>query len=131
MTAGEHCLLVRVGEGRYLLPVAAVVELLPVPACSPVPGAPDWLLGVCSLHGELTAAVDLARFLDVPDAAPPSLCLLFDRKVAALALLVSGVEQLAVTGDPAATPIEPQMLLSRLEAAMTALFSPVAEKGRG
>lgn len=131
MTAGEHCLLVRVGEGRYLLPVAAVVELLPVPACSPVPRAPDWLVGVCSLHGELTAAVDLARFLEIPAADPPSHCLLFDRKVAALALLVTGVEQLVVTGDPAATPIDPQTLLSRLEAAMTALFQPVAEKDRG
>jgi chemotaxis signal transduction protein len=131
MTAGEHRLLVRVDERRYLLPVAAVVELLPVPSCSPVPGAPDWLLGVCSLHGELTAAVDLARFLELPAAAPPTLCLLFDRKVAALALLVSGVEQLVVTDDPAATPIDPQTLLSRLETAMTALLQPVAEKGRG
>lgn len=131
MTAGEHCLLVRVHERRYLLPVAAVVELLPVPACSPVPGAPDWLFGVCSLHGELTAAVDLARFLEIPDAAPPTHCLLFDRNVAALALLVSGVEQLVATDDPSAIPIDPQMLLCRLETAMTALLSPVAEKGRG
>ena len=131
MTPGEHSLLVRVGEERYLLPVAAVAELLPVPACSPVPGAPDWLVGVCSLHGELAAAVDFARFLRIPDAVPPSHCLLFDRKVAALALLVPGVEQLVMTGDLAGTPIDPQELLSRLEAAMAALFSPAAERGRG
>lgn len=134
MTSDGHFLLILAGEGRYLLPVAAVVELLPVPTCSPIPRAPDWLLGVCSLHGELTAVVDFARFMGIFDAAPPSFCLLFDRKVAALALLVSGVEQLVEVGpqnDLAATPIDPQALISRLESSLTSLFPAAAERGRG
>ncbi len=123
MTADGHHLLVRAGDKRYLLPVAAVTELLPVPACSPVPSAPDWLAGVSALHGELVAVVDLARFIGAPPT-PPTQCLLFDRAVAALALLVSGVEQMVAELPPDesdATPLDAENLVASLEAVLAAL----------
>lgn len=122
---GQH-LLIRAGSERCLVPVAAVVELLSVPAYSPVPSAPDWLAGVAALHGELVAVVDFARFMGVADPPPPSQCLLFDRTVGALALLVSGVEYMVAAvppNDHDATPIDPELLISRLEAALSPLFS--------
>jgi twitching motility protein PilI len=121
---GQH-LSIRAGAERYLLPVSAVVELLPVPASSPVPTAPGWLAGVAALHGELVAVVDFARFMGVADPLPPSQCLLFDRAVAALALLVSGVEHMVASvpqSDHEATPIDPEALISRIEAALSPLF---------
>ncbi len=132
MTPDARHLLVRAGGERYLLPVDAVVELLPVPASSPVPFAPDWLAGVSALHGELVAVVDLARFVGAADPAPLTHCLLFDRSVAALALLVSGVEHMVAALPPSdldAILIDAETLVSGLEAVLAPLVP--SARGRG
>jgi hypothetical protein len=41
-----------------------VVEILSLPAITPVPGAQAWMLGVANVRGSLLPVVDLKQFLD-------------------------------------------------------------------
>ena len=54
----------RVGSRRLVSGFADVVEIVPVPAVTPVPGAQAWLLGVGNLRGNLLPVVDLKSFLE-------------------------------------------------------------------
>lgn len=42
----------------YGMPVEAVQEVLRVPEIAPVPGAPDYMLGVMNLRGNIVAVID-------------------------------------------------------------------------
>ncbi|KLI99645.1 chemotaxis protein CheW [Luteimonas sp. FCS-9] len=52
--------------GRRLLASAfdEVVEILPMPPVTPVPGAQPWMLGVGNVRGALLPIVDLRQFLE-------------------------------------------------------------------
>lgn len=54
----------RIGARRLVSGFAEVVEIVPVPAVAPVPGAQAWLLGVGNLRGNLLPVVDLKLFLE-------------------------------------------------------------------
>lgn len=54
----------RVGRRRLVSAFSDVVEIVPVPAVTPVPGAQPWLLGVGNLRGSLLPVVDLKHFLE-------------------------------------------------------------------
>ncbi len=58
-------LRVRSGEEEYALPVEDVREIAPLGPVSPVPGAPDEVLGVWNLRGEVLAVIDLAAALGI------------------------------------------------------------------
>ncbi|MDP4025057.1 chemotaxis protein CheW [Methylobacterium sp. NEAU 140] len=58
------------GSDRYGLPLAAVAQVLPARACTPVPGAAPALVGLIALSGRVVGVVDLARALGRPGAAP-------------------------------------------------------------
>lgn len=51
---------------RYGLVLAATERVLPMVAVSPLPGAPDVVLGVIDLHGEVVPVFDLRRRLALP-----------------------------------------------------------------
>ena len=53
-------------QERYALEVAAVEDVQPLKELTPLPGTPDFLAGVVSVHGRLVAVIDLKRFLDLP-----------------------------------------------------------------
>jgi purine-binding chemotaxis protein CheW len=53
----------RVGAEEYALPVEHVLEVAEVGSISPVPGAPEPVLGVRNLHGQVLPVVDLAPVL--------------------------------------------------------------------
>ena len=60
----------RVGERRLVSDFREVVEIVPMPPITPVPGAQPWLLGVGNLRGALFPVIDLKLFLEgVPTAA--------------------------------------------------------------
>jgi len=69
---------VRVGVGRYAFDVRDVREVEDRPPLTPVPGAPDGIVGVCNLRGAvlpvvqidhlLGQALDTGRFLVVATA---------------------------------------------------------------
>ena len=47
----------------YALPLVHVREVDRVPAVTPLPNVPAWLLGAANLRGEIVSVVDLAGFL--------------------------------------------------------------------
>lgn len=54
----------RVGGHRLASGFDEVVEILPMPALTHVPGAQPWMLGVANIRGALLPVVDLKQFLD-------------------------------------------------------------------
>jgi len=54
----------RVGTHRLASGFDEVVEILPMPAVTPVPGSQAWMLGVANVRGTLLPVVDLKQFLE-------------------------------------------------------------------
>jgi twitching motility protein PilI len=54
----------RVGQRRLVSDFREVVEIVPMPPVTPVPGAEPWLLGVGNLRGNLFPVVDLKQFME-------------------------------------------------------------------
>ena len=54
----------RVGSHRLASGFDEVVEILPMPAVTPVPGSQPWMLGVANVRGTLLPVVDLKQFLE-------------------------------------------------------------------
>ncbi len=54
----------QVGKRRLVSDFREVVEIVPMPPVTPVPGALPWLLGVGNLRGNLFPVVDLKYFLE-------------------------------------------------------------------
>ena len=54
----------RIGGRRLASGFDEVVEILPMPQVTPVPGAQPWMLGVANIRGNLMPIVDLKQFLD-------------------------------------------------------------------
>ncbi|WP_242112945.1 chemotaxis protein CheW [Luteimonas aquatica] len=54
----------RIGKRRLASEFDQVIEILPMPQVTPVPGAQPWMLGVANLRGNLLPVVDLKQFLE-------------------------------------------------------------------
>lgn len=54
----------RIGARRLASGFDEVLEVLPMPQVTPVPGAQPWMLGVANIRGNLLAIVDLKQFLE-------------------------------------------------------------------
>jgi purine-binding chemotaxis protein CheW len=65
---GSHLEVVLFGLGRecYAIETRFVREVVRLTDFTPVPGAPDLIVGVTNLHGAIVAVVDLGRFFNVP-----------------------------------------------------------------
>ncbi|MDO5506697.1 MAG: chemotaxis protein CheW, partial [Pseudoxanthomonas suwonensis] len=53
----------RVGGARLASRFEEVIEILPLPVLTHVPGGQSWLLGVANIRGNLMPVVDLRQFL--------------------------------------------------------------------
>lgn len=54
----------RVGQRHLVSGFEDVVEIVPIPPTTPVPGAQPWLLGIGNLRGNLFPVIDLKHFLE-------------------------------------------------------------------
>lgn len=54
----------RVGKRRLVSDFREVVEIVPLPPVTPIPGAQPWLLGLGNLRGQLFPVVDLKQFME-------------------------------------------------------------------
>ena len=54
----------RIGDKRLAAGFGEVVEILPMPQVTPVPGAQPWMLGLANIRGNLLPIVDLKQFLE-------------------------------------------------------------------
>lgn len=68
----EMVLVCRVGDHRFALPVADVVELHRAVEVAPLPSAPEGILGVVDVRGTLVPVLDLRRRLGLGRAAAPA-----------------------------------------------------------
>jgi twitching motility protein PilI len=53
----------RIGRLRLAAAFEEVVEILSLPAITPIPGAQPWMLGLINVRGSLMAVVDFKQFL--------------------------------------------------------------------
>ncbi|HEV2889546.1 MAG TPA: chemotaxis protein CheW [Frankiaceae bacterium] len=60
--------VVRLGGGRFALPMDAVAEVGRTPAVTRVPGTPSWVSGVVNWRGRILGILDLRELLGVERA---------------------------------------------------------------
>jgi purine-binding chemotaxis protein CheW len=56
----------RLAEEHYGLEYNYVREVYPLKSLTPIPGTPDFILGIVSIRGEILSVVDLKRFFEMP-----------------------------------------------------------------
>ena len=66
-----HLIAFSRGAHRYGVELRHLTEILPLEGWTPVPGVPEFLLGVIHLRGEIVAVVDLVPLFAAAPAAPP------------------------------------------------------------
>ncbi len=62
----------KLGNETYGINVMQVQEVLRVSEIAPVPGAPDYVLGIINLRGNVVTVVDTRRRFGLPSKAPDS-----------------------------------------------------------
>ncbi len=87
----SQLIVFRLGGEEYGLSIEQIKEVVPTPHITPVPLAPDYVLGVANIRGNVMAIINLEKKLDLkhnnhkPDAHPPY-CLVIDSKDLHIAL---------------------------------------------
>jgi chemotaxis signal transduction protein len=107
VSAPLSVLVFSLGAERCALELTAIREVFPFSGCAPVPRAPEALLGVVNLRGEIRPMADLARLLDLPAGQEdaPGHVLLLRRGGQPVGLRVGRVEGVRQV-SPGATPGE-------------------------
>jgi purine-binding chemotaxis protein CheW len=57
-------------EETYAIDVLQVQEVLKLPEIAPVPGVPDYILGIINLRGDVVTVIDARRRMSLPDREP-------------------------------------------------------------
>ena len=72
-------LLFRLGDEWYSIPIERVREIYNEYKITPIPGVPDYILGIVNIRGEIVSVTDLAALMRIPgrvshpiDAEQPS-----------------------------------------------------------
>jgi chemotaxis signal transduction protein len=129
-SAGTDLLLVvRLGAGRYALPLASVADVARCGPLRPVPGAPECVLGLAERHGRVVTVLDLARLIGEAPVAGDRCLVRLARPLDHLALavpsaprhltLAEGASREGVL-DPDRPPVllDPERLLAKAESGM-------------
>lgn len=96
-----QALLIPLDGDWYALELATVREVLPLPAVTPVPGAPEPVLGLFNLRGNVLPLLDTAGLLGLPSGGPASYAVIADTDSGPAALTASAMPAGAELGDPA------------------------------
>jgi twitching motility protein PilI len=54
----------RLGGARLACNIEKILEILPLPTATPVPGAKPWILGLANVRGSLLTVIDLGWYLE-------------------------------------------------------------------
>lgn len=65
------CILTRLGDITFAIPIARVEDVFATPSITPVPLAPDYVLGLLNLRGKVMSVLCLARRLGLTPAVMP------------------------------------------------------------
>jgi purine-binding chemotaxis protein CheW len=106
----ETCVRVRVGAEEYALPVRHVPEVADLGELTPVPGAPERVLGICNLRGEVLAVFDMATAMGTGTSGTPSKIVLADVGGLRCGLAVDAVLQVIEFPEPEEAVESPLML---------------------
>jgi len=60
---GEQHIVFTIADAEYAIPIGNVLEYGHPLSVTPVPGVPDWVVGVANVHGDIISMVDLRLFL--------------------------------------------------------------------
>ncbi len=63
-------LIFRLGDEFYGFEVQYVIDIRLAGEIAPVPRVPDWVVGVVTIRGRIMSVIDLARYFQLPKAAP-------------------------------------------------------------
>ena len=96
----DKYLIFRVGHEEHAVPLLSVREVSSVRPTRPVPGTPDYFLGVTNLRGNVISVVSLARRLAVESLGPDSAraILVFDLASTTLGVMVDEVVAVTAIG---------------------------------
>jgi purine-binding chemotaxis protein CheW len=69
LNAAEAVVVVtfRLGDEAYAIETRHVRRVVPMESCTPIPGAPDFLVGVINLRGEVLAVISLGKLFGVAE----------------------------------------------------------------
>ena len=104
---------IQIGSDNWLVDLADVAEVMPVPAVTSVPLAQPWFRGVANIRGNLVSVSDLPAFIGSPHTgftAMARLVLLQPRHLPHAAVLVNrmlGLKHLADLQVQPADPVAP------------------------
>jgi purine-binding chemotaxis protein CheW len=99
--ADPTCVLFRIDEQWYGVPLQAVERVVRLVAITPAPQAPVLVLGVIDLQGTIVPVLDLRRRLELPDRLPT----LDDRMI----VVSAGSHRLAFVVDEVAGLLRPDV----------------------
>lgn len=60
-------LVFRLAHERYAVDIDAVREVCPLKSLTPLPGVPDFVMGIVNLRGHVVSVLDLKRFFGLPE----------------------------------------------------------------
>ena len=52
---------------RYALELAHIREVYPLKELTPLPGTPDFVLGIINVRGQILSVIDIKRFFELPE----------------------------------------------------------------
>lgn len=83
------------GAERYALPTDCIREILRIRAITPLPGAPDFLVGITNLRGQIVAVFDLRRFFGIasPSGTEQARLIVLGQERIEFAILVDAVHE--------------------------------------
>lgn len=97
-----------VDSQRYGLPVAVTERVVPMVAVSPLPGAPDVVVGAINLHGDIVPVLDVRRRLGLAprEHGPEARLLVARSRLRVVALAVDDVVGVTDVDPSAVAPPE-------------------------
>ncbi|MBL0713028.1 MAG: purine-binding chemotaxis protein CheW [Desulfosarcina sp.] len=57
----------KLAHERYALELTHIREVHPLKELTPLPGAPDFVLGIVNIRGRILSVIDIKRFFDLPE----------------------------------------------------------------
>ena len=116
-------LLVRVGGERYALPIDDVVEVTRIGDLTPVPGAPDAVLGVQKLRGQVVPVVDLGAVVGMSRSQQRGSVVVVDDSGQPAGLAVDALLDVAdLVAEPSDSPEGPLLGSAILEGSLVGLL---------
>jgi len=93
---GERLLIFTLGREKYAIPIHDIALIIQNASITPIPNAPDFLLGILSLRGKVVSIVDAARRLQLvgKEAAQEGKIIVMDLGTDQFGLLVDAIDQL-------------------------------------